>query len=91
MSFSAVDIFFFLILVIFIIRGTFKGFVGELFGKLSFIIGILCAILLNGIVGGFILKKNLKSVCCKNYRFFYCVRACVHGFKTYPKTFGKPF
>ncbi len=70
MSFSAVDIFFFLIFVIFIIRGTFKGFVGELFGKLSFIIGILCAILLNGIVGGFILKKISNPYAARIIAFF---------------------
>lgn len=57
MSFSTVDVFFSLIVLIFIIIGTFKGLVAELFGKLSFILGILAAIILNGFVCNLFLGK----------------------------------
>ncbi len=55
--FSTVDIVFSVIVLIFLVSGMIKGFVAELFGKISFILGILFAVLLNGKTGALFSRK----------------------------------
>lgn len=57
MSFGVLDICFAVVILIFAISGLIKGFIGELFGKLSFILGIFFAVVFNGKVESFFIEK----------------------------------
>lgn len=57
MTFSVLDIVFLVVLLVFIISSAIKGFVGEIFGKLSFILGIFFAVVLNDKISVLLEKK----------------------------------
>jgi membrane protein required for colicin V production len=50
MSFAAIDIVFSIFLILAAIRGLFRGFVRELMGMASLILGIVAAVLLSGLL-----------------------------------------
>lgn len=45
MSFSVLDYIFFIIILVFAFAALIKGFINELFGKASWILGILCGVI----------------------------------------------
>lgn len=76
MTLAVIDWIFIVVLLIFIIAATIKGFINEIFGKASWISGIILAIFLYSKVG-LILHQKIESLALCNVLAFVLIFAGV--------------
>lgn len=69
MTFTVIDWVFFIIILIFCITALIKGFINELFGKASFIVGIIMAIFFYSKVAKMMNSKIQSIVLCNVLAF----------------------